>query len=273
MSKVFVCGDTHGDIDVKKLFQQTSWNTKNLTKEDILIPLGDWGAIWFTSANRKEKRKDDKRLRWWVKQPYTLLTQLGNHENYDLIEKLPIIEKFGGKVYEKRVYDYYGRTYLGSLYIMIRGEVYNINNKTFFSMGGAKTFSINERQEGSDIWKDKEIPNEEELKKGIKNLKKYNFKIDYIITHTCPIEVGNILFNIEKQNILKRKTILNQKDILQRLNFKTNDKLTNYFQELINKHNLEFEEWHFGHWHLDKYIKYKNSNFYVHYNNEPYLLK
>ena len=38
-----------------------------------------------------------------------------------------------------------------------------------------------------------ELPTDEEMKKGIKNLEKVKYKVDYIITHCCPTSVQAIL--------------------------------------------------------------------------------
>ena len=44
MGRLFCTGDCHGQIDIDKFCYQFSIQ-EELTKEDILIVLGDWGAI------------------------------------------------------------------------------------------------------------------------------------------------------------------------------------------------------------------------------------
>ena len=43
---IYVCGDTHGPIDIDKLKEENWSEQKSLTKDDFLIILGDFGLIW-----------------------------------------------------------------------------------------------------------------------------------------------------------------------------------------------------------------------------------
>ena len=45
-------------------------------------------------------------------------------------------------------------------------------------------------------WWDLELPNEDEMKNGINNLKEVNYKVDYIITYCCPTSVQAILSGV-----------------------------------------------------------------------------
>ena len=56
----------------------------------------------------------------------------GNHENFELLEEYPEEEKYGGKVgkISKRIYH------------LKRGEVYTIEEKTFFVFGRGKSFRL-----------------------------------------------------------------------------------------------------------------------------------
>ena len=45
---LFVCGDTHGMTkDTQKLNSENFPEQKELTKDDVLIQLGDFGWVWF----------------------------------------------------------------------------------------------------------------------------------------------------------------------------------------------------------------------------------
>lgn len=52
MSKLFVTGDTHGGIDMSKLNSRHFRNT-DLTKEDILVVMGDAGFVWNGGGEEK----------------------------------------------------------------------------------------------------------------------------------------------------------------------------------------------------------------------------
>ena len=83
-------------------------------------------------------------------------------------------------------------------------------------------------------WWDLELPTQDEMKNGIHNLEKVNYKVDYIITHCCPTSV---------QAILSGGTY-------------NKDYLTDYLQEISEK--CEFNKWYFGHYHGNRQI---NSQF------------
>jgi len=252
---VYVCGDTHNNIDLKKINDWDSEEGGLLTKDDILIVLGDWGGI--LGKTLKGVRKDEKIQRKWIRKPYTLIVQLGNHENYDKIKKLPKIEKYGGLFYEKKIYTYDRSKYLGSILLMMRGEIYTIYGKTFFSMGGARSYSPNV----DFYWEDLEVANSIEIAQAYKNLERFNFKVDYVITHTCPLYVGKELMTYFKPfgRCISTTTRYNAK-----INF---DPMTELFEDIAKK--TTFKAWHFGHWHLDQKI---GEKYQCHYNGRPLRL-
>ena len=167
--RLFVTGDTHGDIDFHKL------NTKNfpqgtqLTKKDYVIICGDFGAIW-------DGAKSDKYLqRWYNEKPWTTLFVDGNHENHDILDSFPISEWNGGKVH----------FITPSIIHLMRGQVYKIGNKTFFTMGGAESHDKIYRKEGVSWWR-REMPSNNEYEEGLTNLNKVNNQVDYILSHCAP---------------------------------------------------------------------------------------
>lgn len=65
--------------------------------------------------------------------PFTILFVAGNHDNYNMIEQYPLSNWNGGKVrqiiQDKVIY-------------LERGQIYNIEGKTFFCLGGASSHDI-----------------------------------------------------------------------------------------------------------------------------------
>ena len=59
MARIFITGDTHGDIDIGKVSVRRWPLQKELTKEDYLIILGDAGLVWYNSP------KDNYIQKWW----------------------------------------------------------------------------------------------------------------------------------------------------------------------------------------------------------------
>ena len=117
---IFFCGDTHGrPADTDKLSNKNWKEQKELTKEDVLIQLGDFGWIWYEFGINKEQE-------FWLDnlaaRKYTLAIVPGNHENYNIINNLPIEDKWGAPV---RVLT----RKTGVIYFLERGYVYLINGK------------------------------------------------------------------------------------------------------------------------------------------------
>ena len=47
---IYLCGDTHGAIEINKLNSKNFPQGNNLTKSDYVIILGDFGLIWDNSG-------------------------------------------------------------------------------------------------------------------------------------------------------------------------------------------------------------------------------
>lgn len=249
-NKIFVCGDIHCPIDIKKL-NTTKWKEqKKLTKDDVLIQLGDCGLVWYYKNNKKIKED-----LYWQKQManknFTFTFLDGNHENHDLLSKLPIKEKWGGKVGVIS-------TVKGNIYYLKRGEIYTINNKKILIIGGAKSNDIESRTENKNWWK-KETLLKEEIDNIYLNLNKHNWKVDFVCSHTCPKEISLLFFSNLKHSYSNMSKI-------NTYTLKTTDPTTEILQNLIDN-GLKFKEWHFGHWHNDIQL---NKQFFCHYNNQPY---
>lgn len=218
MSRIFITGDTHGTIDFHKLNTKNFPIQKELNKNDIVIICGDGGLVW--SGNT-----DDQWLqKWYEDKNFTTLIVDGNHENHDLIAKLPIIEKFGGKVHQIS----------NSVFYAIRGEIYEFNNKRFLTCGGADSHDIGYRQEGISWWRKEQI-SLDDLYNAIRNLEKYNCEVDYIISHTGGSEVC--------RNLAFKPTV-------------SDFKLDSILDITIYKHH------YMGHYHLDKLINKKTRILY-----------
>ena len=221
--RLFVTGDTHGDIDFHKLNTKKFPEGNLLTKEDFVIICGDFGAIW-------NGVKSDKYLqKWYNEKPWTTLFIDGNHENHDLIDSYPVSEWNGGKVH----------FITPSIIHLMRGQVYKIGDKTFFTMGGAESHDKIYRKEGVSWWS-REMPSNDEYEEGLLNLNKVNNQVDYILSHCAPDQI--------------------QEQIMW---WYTHDKLTNYLKFI--RQTIEFRWHYFGHYHIDK--DFLNYNATCLYNN------
>ena len=223
---IYITGDCHGGFD---RFENDKFS--NLTKNDYVIICGDFGGIW---DQNKRARYERKRIKQLSKMKFTTLFVDGNHESFDRLYSYPIIEWHGGKVHKIN----------SSIFHLMRGEIYEIDNKKIFAFGGASCHDIpdgildddnlekideyDKRHAGYRIrgynWWDLELPTDGELRNGLDNLCKVNNKVDYIISHCAPTSIQNA-FNP----------------------YYPDNKLTKYFEEIKDK--VEFKKWYFGHYH------------------------
>ena len=207
---IYVTGDLHGGIDIHKLSMKEFPQQEEMTKQDYVIVLGDFGLIW--NNEREELFWRD----WLLQRNFTTLFIDGNHENFDLLNKYPVELWNGGKI--QKIND--------SIFRLMRGQIFRICDKKFFTMGGASSIDKHNRIDGLSWWKE-EIPNDEEFHEAIINLDKYNDSVDFILSHTCTNEISE-----------------------QIVYHHTKDKLTNFFSHYIEP-TVNYNHWYFGHLHDD----------------------
>lgn len=211
---ILITGDIHGSHDISKLGDDNKVLFRNLTKSDYLIICGDFGLVWDNS-------EEDRRWREWLNQRnYTTLFVDGNHENFDLLNNNPVQQWHGGKVH--RISD--------SIIHLMRGQVFEIDGKSFFTIGGAESHDKADRILGKSYWSN-ELPSESEYTEALRNLQNHGYKVDYIITHCATTAL--------------QKEIRNQKDGTA---YKSNT-LLKFFDELDMMMN--YQKWFCGHYHID----------------------
>lgn len=217
---LYITGDTHGDADVRKLYKR-KFPQRVLDKNDYVLICGDCGAVWDGAGF------DRYIQRYWKNKNWTTLYVDGNHENFDILNSLPVEEWCGGKIH--RVSE--------SVIHLMRGQVFDIDGHKIFTMGGASSHDKIYRKEGVSWWK-AELPSEEEYNEALKNLEKHNNTVDYVVTHCASSEVQDLIpaGSYEK------------------------DELTG-FLKLIDK-DVDFKHWYFGHYHKDLEVDNKHTALY-----------
>lgn len=210
---VYLSGDTHGYLDIQKVidFFEIEPLQSKLTKEDILIILGDVGICWDNGKNDEWVRRELQKL------PVTTLWLDGNHENFQLLSEYPVKEWHGGYVH---------RIGQDILHLM-RGYCYEIQGQVFWIFGGGNSVDRNYRTQGVDWWP-QEMPTMQEYNRGMDSLKAHGYRVDYVLTHTAPRKVAERLV----ENIIPGE-----------------EKLQHYLQKVAKL--AVFKEWYFGHWHMD----------------------
>lgn len=215
---IYLTGDTHGGITAQKLRSKNFKEGTTLSKKDYIIILGDFG-VW-------KDKKAQEFLNWLDNKNFTTLFVEGNHEDYNYLNSFPKVKMFGSEV----------RQINNSVYQLLRGEIYEIENCKFFAFGGASSIDKLYRKEGFDWFKEEECSYEEECK-AMLNLEKHNFKVDYILSHTCSTssldEVADFCgFYVESY-----------------------DNQNRFFEEIKNK--IDYKGWFLGHFHKDFAINEK----------------
>ena len=165
---VYVTGDIHGGVDMQKL---RDWELgDSLTSDDYLIVAGDFGFPWDFSA---EECTD---IAWLESRPYTLLFVDGNHERFDHWAERPMELWHGGLT--QRLSD------TSPIRRLTRGEVFELDGSTVFTMGGATSVDKEYRIPYSSWWP-QELPDERNFDEARTKLDRMGWKVDYVITHTC----------------------------------------------------------------------------------------
>lgn len=192
-----------------------------LKKDDIVIAAGDFGIGFLNGRLFSEETFLD----WIAEQQYTLLIVDGNHEHFNKLEAYPFCDYCGGKAQRIRK----------NIYHLCRGEVYFIDNKKVFVLGGG--FSLDKaRRTPGESWFPQEMPSETEYRNAMNNLNKHNNQVDFIVTHTCPYDTVQYLATIGNYGV--------QKKIDDEL------RLTLFLENL--RENVKYTRWYFGHFHVDR---------------------
>lgn len=244
---IYITGDTHSDFSrfSKKKFRMRD---TELTEQDYIIVCGDFGLCWVKDKTFEYHCKNFRQKQ------YTILWVQGTHENYDMIAEYPVEEWHGGKV----------RHILRDKVILLeRGQVFEIEGKTFFTFGGAShdvqggildcndcdfDYELTKAIESGLLfriphksWWSQELPSKEEMDEGLSNLEKVNYKVDYVITHCCSSSLQQTLG--AKQGLVFEA-----------------DYLTDYLQHIEAK--LEYKHWYFGHYHDNQDVDSKHTLLY-----------
>lgn len=242
---IYVTGDIHGDpsrFSTYYFFEQ-----KEMTKDDYVIILGDFGLVWDYKGESKEEKYW---LDWLEDKPFTTLFIDGNHENFSRLGSFPTDEWHGGLVHKIRPHVIH----------LMRGYVFNIDGASCFCFGGASSHDISDGIIDSENWKEKaleyikkgkryfrikdiswwpeEMPSQEEMERGIKTLNECGWKVDFFFTHSpTASELALLSHGRYKQ-----------------------DGLTKYLEDI--KAKLEYKYHMFGHMHVDLNLNTNDKGLY-----------
>ena len=217
---IYVTGDTHGLIDFDKLSFFAALQD-NLTRKDYVIISGDFGGVW--GEETEESLEEYENL------PFTVLFVDGNHEDYGLLNQYPVEEWNGGKVQFVKPHVIH----------LMRGQVFTIDGNKIFTLGGAESHDKQYRVNRVSWWRE-EIPDQQQIEEARRNLDRHNWKVDYVITHSC-----------DTYSLYVMPLSLNRRE--GRIE---NDILCEFEEK------LKYTHWYFGHYHIDFDINSKKTVLY-----------
>lgn len=227
---MYLFGDTHGTLEMHKIFPENFIEGAALTRNDYVVVLGDWGVPFVTHGpNWYLKQSDKTMIKKLAALPFTVLFVDGNHDNHLFWRSRTKISKFGGLVQSLPGTD--------NVFHLCRGEYYNIDGHTFWVMGGALSRDSVYRTINRDWWLE-EIPSIQEENHGILTLQQHNMSVEYILTHTPPERAIPLLKAADGSSL---GMFYNSIDMCARF--------LNFVQE-----NVNYKEWYCGHMHIDQAI-------------------
>ncbi|WP_405344830.1 hypothetical protein [Ruminococcus sp.] len=199
---IYITGDTHGDIEI---FNERRLG--HLKKGDTLIVTGDFGFVWDNS------KKEIKNLKKLEKKKFDILFVEGAHENFELLKGYEEVPLHGGTA--KKIAD--------NVYCLNRGELYSIEDKTIFALGGGLPPEADETEGVPSM------PTDEELEYAVVNIEEQHRRLDLIVTHEAPASV---------KRLIDRNAYIND---------------LNIFLDTV-MHNTRYGKWYFGSLHEDRAI-------------------
>ena len=208
---IYITGDLHGF--------QGKWTDQIepvLQPGDTVIIAGDVGVGLM-----------DNEEGFWdaiAQKPYTVLFIDGNHENFGLLKKLPVEEWHGGRIQRLRE----------NVIHLMRGEIYELEGKSLFAFGGGYSLDRNRRIEGKSWWPE-EMPSAEEYVRAEENLRRYGNQVDYIITHSAPLDTIHYLQTYKVFRVLN--------------NVRQELPLYLFLDGIVA--NNRYAQYYFGHFHVD----------------------
>ncbi len=216
---IYITGDIHGKIERFKV--DNTPIIHELKENDFFMVVGDFGFLFRMNTSEEEN------LNYLSSLPFTILFIDGNHENFDALNSYPVEYWNGGKVHKIR----------NNIIHLMRGQIFTIENKTFFTMGGGYSIDKFLRKEGVSWWKE-ELPSEEEFREARENLTKYDFTVDYILSHAAPEKIMNMIFPNHAPEL--------------RLNL--------FLQEVMD--TTSYSHWYFGHLHQERTFPFNVTQLY-----------
>ena len=207
---IYIISDLHENIEFEAFNKYIAEDHTN----DLLIILGDIGM-------KLQDTEENERFTQHVlsaKCPIAIVD--GNHENFDYLYSFPVEDWKGGKVH--RITE--------NVVHLMRGHIFDFEGKSYFVFGGCRS---SEGWKLKGRWFPQEEATAEEYALAYENLKKNNYKVDYILTHKYgkhPLDPYRVPELCD---------------------------LTDFIDD-----NVDFKQWYSGHCHINFVIDERHQNVY-----------
>ena len=232
--RIFLTGDTHIPIDLEKLAQNHFKEQKELTKEDYVIVLGDFGLYWHDNDAFKMWQS------WLQKCPFTTLWLDGNHENFEALYEYPQTVFAGACCHKLRPH---------VLHVM-RGEVLQLAGHKILCMGGADSHDKIYRTAHISWWRE-ERPSLEEFEHARRNLMEQ--KPDIIVSHDAPARIVLEMYPKDHPGVVP--------EYLEQL------------CTTAEENHIKVTDWYFGHHHIDDDLELEGIRYHMRYQKITEVLR
>lgn len=218
---VYITGDIHGNPE----FIIYRAQQLGLTKDDVLVLLGDVGANYY--LNKRDDRMKEA-LSKYIEA--TILCIHGNHEarpSPTICEDYKIKIWNGGLVWHQEQYP--------NLLFACDGSVFDLDGKKCIALGGAYSVDKFYRIQHGYAWFADEQPDYLIKLNVEERLAEIGYQVDAVFSHTCPFKyepVEMFISGIDQS--------------------KVDDSTERWLDEIEDK--LDYKAWYCGHWHCNKHI-------------------
>ena len=216
---IYLTGDIHGDVRLALWFIRQH----QITVDDILILLGDVGVNYYGNDQGDRKRK-----RLLNSAGVPVLCIHGNHEERPFnIPSYHETEWRGGTVYVEEDFS--------NLLFAKDGEIFDLEEHKAIVLGGAYSVDKYYRLSKGMNWFPEEQPSAEIKQYAEKKLNDCGWKIDLVLSHTCPqkyVPIEAFMPGLD-QKLVDHST-------------------EEWLDQIENK--LDYNAGYCGHWHIDKRI-------------------
>lgn len=220
---IYFVSDTHGSKDLFK-FDRSVAGRLGLRAEDIVVHCGDFGSPWGC--------EDDEALEYWRSLPCEVVVCLGNHENYDWLDRQPTGERFGAR----------GRILGERIFAPEIGEFATLGGLSFWFFPGAYSCRAMFLEPGRTVFA-QEMPEAGKARHAVERLLEHG-GADFLVTHDGPRDI------IERQmNICLR---LPDEDYYRYLGRDPRTAAHPAYTLMgLDRERLPYRYWMFGHHHRD----------------------